>query len=281
MLEPWLDALRDKGRSENTLHTYKRRMEQFVKWFEDTNGETLTPEGVTPTDMREFKAYLQTVKKQAASTINLSLLAISSWLQYSGQTVAVPPLIREMKKAPQWLDRKEQHALMRAIEREQNVRETALLILMLHTGLRISEVESLDIGDLTLTDRAGELIVRHGKGDKVRHVPMNKEVRKTLGTYLAFRTQGPVFLSQRGQGSHRLTVSGIRQVVEKYAYLAKIPELHPHVLRHTFAKNLLDIGANMGVVAEIMGHENLNTTAQYTRPSSQDKAQAVEKLTQN
>ena len=232
MLTNWLSDLRDKGRSENTLQTYSRRMEQFVKWFEDTNGENITPEGVTPTDMREFKAYLQTVRKQAASTINLSLLSISSWLQYSGQTVAVPPLIREMKKAPQWLDRKEQHALMRALERQQDNRETALIMLMLHTGLRISEVATLDIDDLSLLDRGSELIVRHGKGDKVRHVPLNKEVRKALGTYLGSRAQGPVFLSQRGQGSHRLTVSGVRQVVEKYAYLAKIPELHPHVLRH-------------------------------------------------
>jgi len=281
VLTNWLSDLRDKGRSENTLRTYSRRMEQFVKWFEDTNGETLTPEGVTPTDMREFKAYLQAVKKQAASTINLSLLAVSSWLQYSGQTAVVPPLIREMKKAPQWLDRKEQHALMRALERQQDNRETALIMLMLHTGLRISEVATLDIDDLSLLDRGSELIVRHGKGDKVRHVPLNKEVRKALGTYLGSRAQGPVFLSQRGQGSHRLTVSGIRQVVEKYAYLSKILELHPHVLRHTFAKNLLDVGINMSVVAELLGHENLNTTAQYTRPSSQDKAQAVEKLVLN
>ncbi|MDI6880801.1 MAG: tyrosine-type recombinase/integrase [Desulfitobacteriaceae bacterium] len=278
MFTNWLDTLQDKGKSENTLRTYRRRLEQFAAWFEPTLGESLTPKRVTPMDLRDYKAYLQTVRKQAASTINLSLLAISSWLHYSGQTAAIPPLVRESKKAPQWLDRKAQHALLRALERVQDARETALILVMLHTGLRISEIAALDIEDLTITERAGELTVRQGKGDKVRYVPLNKAARQALSAYLGSRTHGPVFLSQRGQGRLRLTVSGIRQVVEKYAYLAKIPGLHPHVLRHTLAKNLLDVGVNLSVVAEILGHENLNTTAVYTRPSSQDKALAVEKL---
>ena len=75
-----------------------------------------------------------------------------------------------------------------------------------------------------------------------------------------------------------MTVSGIRQVIDQYAYLAKLPELHPHALQHTFARNLLKTGEGLEIVVEILGHKSLNTTRIYTQPSEPDKANAVEKL---
>ncbi|KLU62279.1 tyrosine recombinase XerC [Peptococcaceae bacterium CEB3] len=90
------------------------------------------------------------------------------------------------------------------------------------------------------------------------------------------RTSGPVFLSQRKD--KRLTASGIRQVINQYAYLSKLPELHPHALRHTFAKNLLSTGEGLEIVAEVLGHKSLDTTRVYVKPTEQEKARAMEKL---
>lgn len=274
----WLDHLRDSGKSENTIRAYRGRVLLFGKWFEGTNGEAITPDRVTPTDLREYKSYLLGTKKYAPATVNLSLTAIADWLAFHEKTVRMPSYIEEVKSAPQWLDRLEQHALSRAVERENAPRDVALLTLMLNTGLRISEVAALDISDLTLGERSGSAKVRQGKGGKFRVVPLNSDTRKALREYLGTRTTGPVFLSQRGRGKKRLTASGIRQIIDKYSYLAKLPELHPHALRHTFAKNLLNTGEGIEMVAEILGHKNLNTTRIYTRPSEQDKANAVEKL---
>ncbi|WP_373887433.1 tyrosine-type recombinase/integrase [Desulfosporosinus nitroreducens] len=72
----------------------------------------------------------------------------------------------------------------------------------------------------------------------------------------------------------------MRQVIDQYAYLAKLPELHPHGLRHTFARNILKTGEGLEMVAEILGHKSLNTTRIYTQPFEQDKAKAMEKLSQ-
>ncbi|WP_240983819.1 tyrosine-type recombinase/integrase [Acididesulfobacillus acetoxydans] len=83
-------------------------------------------------------------------------------------------------------------------------------------------------------------------------------------------------LSQRGRGPKRLTASGIGQVIDQYAYLAKLPQLHPHALRHTFAKNMLNAGEGLEMVAEFLGHKRLDTTR--TKPTEQEKARAVEKL---
>lgn len=277
-LNAWLEHLRHANKSENTLRAYRQRVLHFAEWFESTNGEALIPEHVTPTDLREYKAYLLINMKRTPSTVNLSFVAIANWLDFNGQNVPMPSYVEEVRSAPQGLERSDQLSLTRAVERENIPRDIALITLMLNTGLRISEVAALDIDDITLGERSGSLTVRLGKGGKYRAVPINSDTRKALRDYLNGRTRGPVFLSQRGKGTGRLTASGIRQVIDQYAYLAKLPELHPHALRHTFARNLLKTGEGLEMVAEILGHKSLNTKRIYTQPSEQDKANAVEKL---
>jgi len=125
----------------------------------------------------------------------------------------MPPLVEEVRSAPKWLDRLEQRALLRAVERGGVPRDVALITLMLNIGLRISEVAAMDIEDLTLGERSGSLKVRQGKGGKYRTVPLNSDARKALKDYLNGRTNGPIFLSQRGRGTKRLTASGIRQII--------------------------------------------------------------------
>ncbi|KGK81935.1 hypothetical protein DP73_21110 [Desulfosporosinus sp. HMP52] len=263
----WLEYLRNINKSENTLRAYRQRVLGFAKWFESKNGETLTHERVTSTDLREYKSYLLINLKRTPSTVNLSFVAIANWLDFNGQNVPMPSYVEEVRSAPQGLERLDQRSLFRAVERESIPRDIALITLMLNTGLRISEVAALDIDDLIIGDRSGSLKVRLGKGSKFRTVPLNSDTRKVLRDYLNGRTKGPVFLSQRGKGTGRLTASGIRQVIDQYAYLAKLPELHPHALRHTFARNLLKTGEGLEMVAEILGHKSLNSTRIYTQPS--------------
>ncbi|WP_165574364.1 tyrosine-type recombinase/integrase [Desulfosporosinus sp. HMP52] len=168
--------------------------------------------------------------------------------------------------------------LNREIQSQSLPRDIALITLMLNTGLRISEVAALDIEDLTIGDRSGSLKVRMGKGGKFRTVPLNSDTRKALCAYLNGRTNGPIFLSQRGKGTGRLTSSGIRQVIDQVRIsrqTARFTSSHP---ADTFAQNLIKADEGLEMVAEVLGHKSLNTTNIYTQPSEQDKANAVEKL---
>lgn len=277
MLE-WSKKMQSEEKSQNTINSYVHRVQRFAAWFEDTNGEQLDPGKVTSTDLREYKAYLQNVLKQKAQTVNLSLNALRSWLQYHSQDVTFPDFVEKQKAAPQALTKLEEHAFIRAVERGRNKRDIALIGVMLNAGLRISEVVALDIEDLSIGERSGSALIRQGKGNKERKIPLNKTVRKALLDYIGDRKAGPVFLSQKSFNNSRLTTSGVGQVVAKYAFQARLPNVHPHILRHTFAKNLLDKVKDLNIVASILGHESIATTSIYTMPTDQDLQRAVDDL---
>jgi len=147
---------------------------------------------------------------------------------------------------------------------------------MIKTGLRVSELVDLMLGDVELAERAGKVIVREGKGGKYREVPLSKEVRVALEIYLQQREEDGsqrLFLGQRGP----LNVPGVQYLVAKYAYQARLPDVTPHTLRHTFGKNLVDAGVSLEQVAALLGHESLDTVMIYTKPSHGDLEKAVRK----
>jgi integrase/recombinase XerC len=120
------------------------------------------------------------------------------------------------------------------------------------------------------------LTVRKGKGRKQRTVPLNAEARAAL---LALKVAGPkrapeVLHGQRGA----LTARGVQAILKRYQAAAKVEDLSPHVLRHTFGKNLADAGTPIQVIADLMGHESLETTRRYVQPGHEDLAAAVERL---
>jgi integrase/recombinase XerC len=140
--------------------------------------------------------------------------------------------------------------------------------------LRISELAALKVEDLEIGERSGWVHVRQGKGGKSRRVPLNNQVRQALSAYLAERGQDKsdrLFLGQRGP----MGEWGVHELVKKYAYQARLEDVTAHTLRHTFAKNLVDAGVPLDQVATLLGHESLDTTRVYTKPSEKDLEQAV------
>jgi len=135
-----------------------------------------------------------------------SILAFCKWAQEHGLADGNPSdevsIVPEVRTAPKWLTKGEQYALIRAVQKANRPRDEALIMLMLHTGLRASEVSKLRIGDISISPRKGEIIVRGGKGEKFRTVPLNLNVRKALKAYLSVRPQVDhdyLFVGQRGQ----------------------------------------------------------------------------------
>ena len=164
-------------------------------------------------------------------------------------------------------------------ERWLDKRNTALLSLLARAGLRVSEVCTLAVGDVTLNGRSGAALVRKGKGVKERQVALSKQARQALQIYLEVRPDWPTeqfFFSRTGK---RLDTRAVQRLVEKLARLAGIAhQVTPHTLRHTFATRFLrkggdpsaDFRTGLATLQMLMGHANLVTTARYLHP---DKAQ--------
>ena len=243
--------------------------------------------------------FLRPLRYAQRRPLKIALLAILVWIAFMGlqranlDTAPMTPagiaqavLVGEQRAFGEvgWLDRKEQYALRRTAEKDGNRRNLAIILLLMNTGLRVSEVAGLRLDDLQLSERKGEVTVR-GKGLKVRTVPLNADVRKALRDYLAKRPKAEhdaVFVGQKGDPLGKL---GIEYQIATLGRLSGFvgsngaaERLTPHMLRHTFAKNLVDQGVGLDQVAMLMGHRSLTTTARYTKPSKQDLAKAVEKL---
>ena len=284
--------LASRDQSANTVKGYVQDLNKFSSWFELTNGEKLTPQTLTPTDARLYRQHLLTVRKASPATINRHLAALRAFGRAAvdaGELDSNPLAdlrgISEQKTAPKWLDRREQAAILRESERNlaaakseagkrQAIRDQCVIILLLNTGLRISELTALDRDDLELSERAGSLRVRNGKGCKARTIPLNATVRKALRAWLYSRcdhNESSVFLGKRGE---RLAPSGIQRRIAELGRRVKV-EVTPHTLRHTFAKNLVDAGVSLEKVAMLLGHSSLNTTKIYITPSRADLDLAV------
>ena len=287
-----------QDRSAATVASYISDLRQFARWFEQTNGDTVTPERVTALDIRDYRQYMLTVLRRKPATINRHLASISAWLSWAvdtGQIESNPARqvngVSSVPQPPKWLTRQEEGALLRSVERavqsartepakRQAARNRALVIGMLNTGLRADEICNLELDDLQIGERKGSVTVRNGKGRKQRTIPLNKQARQAFSDWLAIRPNVDstwVFVGQRG---NKLSTSALRRIISDLAYAAKLDpqEVSPHTLRHTFAKRLVDAGVSLEKVATLLGHSNLNTTRIYLTPGREDLETAVNLL---
>jgi site-specific recombinase XerD len=274
------------GKSPHTITAYTRDVRLFSQWFFSTNGKTLSPEAITPIDVREYRSHLLAVKNYKPATVNRKLASLSAFCEWAREAGLIPAnpaqgisQVDQVRPAPKWLDKNEQYALLRAVQERGRRRDIALVTLMLNTGLRVSEVADLKVSDVKISPRKGSVTVRGGKGEKYRTVPLNVDVRKSIQTYLEERQASDggdaLFVGQRG-GS--LKPSGIYYLIGRYAYDARLEDVTPHTLRHTFGKNLVDTGVSLDRAAQLLGHESVDTTRIYTTPSQQDLQREVEKI---
>jgi integrase/recombinase XerD len=274
------------AKSANTLRAYTRDLRLFGEWFALTNGKGLSPERITPIDVREYRSHLLVVKHYKPATVNRKLASLSAFCEWAREAGLIPAnpvagisLVEEVRPAPRWLDKNAQYALLRAVQERGKARDIALITLMLHSGLRVSEVSNLKVADVRISPRRGSVQVRGGKGERFRSVPLNVDARKAVQAHLEELggTEGDrwLFMGKRGG---QLKSSGIRYLVQRYAYDARLEEVTPHTLRHTFGKNLVDAGVPLDRVASLLGHESVDTTRIYTTPSEQDLQREVEKV---
>lgn len=278
ILTSFQNHLLGRGLSPGTVAIYLGHLRRFSSWVEGTYGD-FDPAAVTPLDVADYRRYLQG-RNRKPTTVNNALDAIGSfftWAEGAGLVQTDPTegvkRLKEQKSAPKWLSRREVGALVRAVQKYGNKKEQALVTLLLHTGLRVSEAVSLGAADVIIRERSGYVVVRRGKGGKYREVPLNVTARRVLGEYLSDLKGEWLFPGKSGPMTRRAA----EKVLAKFARLSGV-EVTPHRLRHTFCKMLADAGEGLDRIAMLAGHENLNTTSRYTKPGMADLEAAVGKI---
>ncbi len=183
------------------------------------------------------------------------------------------------KAAPRAITEDEQRRLLRIGERAK-ARDRAIAVVLLYTGLRLAELVALDVDDVKTSARKGLVIVRSGKGDAYREVPLNALVRQVLDEWLTERKtkaaedERAVFVGRSGR---RLSKRSVDDVVRGLGKDADV-QLSAHILRHTFLTRMVRQGSGLVLVAELAGHRRLETTRGYSLPSDIDRLLPVENL---
>ena len=278
------DFLAANDFSAHTVKAIKSDLAKFARWFVAANNERFDPARVTVRDVADFRDHLARVCRQAVSTTNRALVSVRRFLGYlvasgalSGNPAESVKELRRMPILPKGLTTAEVRKILREIELRQDHKAGACIGLMLHGGLRASEVVGLELDDVTIAPRSGQVVCRRGKGNKQRIVPLSVEARRVVQAYLETRPPvgcQAVFIGERGA----LTYSGLRAICSKYTAITGVV-FTAHGLRHTFAHRYLDQTSNDLVgLAQILGHESLNTTSIYTRRGQDELQERIDDL---
>jgi len=289
-LELYARYLRDhEDLAPATLRNYLGDLRQFAFWCEATSAEgteastPFDPAGVATPTITAYRSYLQDVAGLRPATVNRALVSLKryfAWVAEAGiigrDPSRVVKLVAQEASPPRQLTNKEENALMAAVAAGGNLRDVTMITVALHTGLRAAEICSLTPGQAHLGRRSGTLETR-GKGNKYREVPLNATARTTLAEYL--HTLPPdgryVFPSRRtGRG---LSERALGHLVKRYATRAGITDVSPHDLRHRFGYRMAEV-VPLHRLAQIMGHDSLNTTMGYVRGTKADLQKEVEKI---
>ncbi len=276
--------LASKGLSEKTIDDYKEDLLIFLRDFPKKQ----TTDDLLETDLNDF-AIKEGEKDRSSSTIARRLSALFNFYQFlskRGIIEVAPERVdrpKEEKSLPVILSFEEIERLLDAPDtsKESGMRDKAMLETMYATGLRVSELCSLPLSSINVQNRL--IVVRHGKGNKQRTVPISPFALEWLETYIHdFRSlnkgkkKKEVFLNLRGEPISR---NYFFMQVKKYAEQVGIEvSISPHTLRHCFATHLLENGAELRAVQEMLGHAHLSTTQIYTHVSTRRILEAYDRF---
>jgi integrase/recombinase XerC len=294
LIEQFLEHLRyERNVSAHTLRNYSSDLEQFTHFLDpDKNAKLPDVSDIDHLTIREWMASLHTDQKKKSS-IARKLAALRTFFQFlvregvlelnPAKLVATPKL---EKKLPKHLSIEEAIRFIEMPDTETDLgkRDRAMLELMYATGVRVAELTTLNVGDV---DFQNQLIRVTGKRRKQRIVPFGDPAGEAIRNYLEVRDKflfnAPVskrddealFLNYQGT---RITTRSVGRMVEKYIRIcAGMHNISPHALRHSFATHLLDSGADLRDIQELLGHARLSTTQVYTHVSMEKLIEVYDK----
>ncbi len=277
----------ERNYSHYTVESYSTALAQFFDFLNEEYGEVPNLEDIVTNDIRPFLSYLMD-KGQKKSSLRLKIAAVKSFFKFCqkrGLTVKNPaslvPTPKREKKLPSFLLQKEVSTMIDNITGDDvvSLRDKALAELLYSSGLRISEALQLNVVDINFYEKSVKVL---GKGRKERIVPIGAKALTSLKKYIEKRRdlidevkENALFLSKRGKSMN--PVNAYRIINSLMKQNTESPQKSPHVLRHTFATHLLDNGADIQSVSEMLGHASLSTTQVYTHVSIERLKSAYKK----
>jgi integrase/recombinase XerC len=283
----------ERGASEHTVRAYAREVRNFAAYLEETLGEGA---GVGAVEHLHIRAYLGLLYERGLTKASAAraLAAVRSWFKWlakEGKVAQNPALLVSTPKLPKHLPRvpsvEEVNRVLDSLEEKaagNDKHETAawperdrvIFELLYGCGIRNSELVGLNMGSVKWGDDA--VLVR-GKGKKERLVPLGDEAAAALRAYLPLREakllaagkgkmvhDGPLMTNLRMRGDCRLTTRSVGRIVKAIALSRGLAaDVHPHTLRHAFGTHMLEEGADLRAIQEMLGHERLSTTQRYTQ----------------
>ena len=298
----------ERGASSHTLRAYSRELERFTNYLCATKADALEIRSVEHTDIRAYLAVLYDQGLTRASAAR-ALAAVRSWFKWLAQgghviqnaatLVSTPKLPKHLPRVPsaeevnRVLDTLPESAEGRtADDREAGAalwpeRERVIWELLYGCGIRNSELVGINLSDIHW---ANDAVLVRGKGRKERYVPLADATREALLAYLPVREHrlrsrgnllmhaGPLLINQTARGDARLTTRSVGRIVKAIAVSRGLAaDVHPHTLRHAFGTHMLEEGADLRAIQEMLGHERLSTTQRYTQLTTTQLQQVYDK----
>ena len=271
----------ERNASEHTVKNYRIDLRDFFEFLKEKS--------LSQVDYLDIRRYLSVLKEHQyqKSSVSRKLACLRSFFKFLTRenVLKINPAAsvqspKKEKRLPKYLELSEVVHLLEAPNGKswQEKRDKAILETLYSAGIRVGELAGLNESDLDLL--SGQMKIR-GKGKKERIVPLGSVAAKAIQNYCELRpkvepkSKGALFVNRR---STRLTDRSVRRILNKYARrIALKKDVSPHVLRHSFATHLLDRGADLRSVQELLGHENLSTTQIYTHVSTKRLREAFQK----
>lgn len=282
LVENFVKYLNSKGKSENTLKSYKLHIAEYIKWFSDSYGTCFKK--LYRENILEYKSFLINVKKFKgknlnAKTINAKLSALAFLNKFLIEQKVQDEVVindSDMIKIqinyanPTDINKAEVESFRQKILESGDKRLYALATLLAYGGLRISEALNVKLHDISLQGK--ELIVKKGKGEKQRIVYLNTKIVNSIREYLKERNDDGEFLFPSRE-SDKVDRTVINKQFKKFS-----DKITPHKLRHFFCTNALSAGFGIHEVANQAGHSSVQTTLIYTNPSRDEMKRKTELL---
>jgi len=283
LMQKFINNLREtEDLQEKTIKEYQSDLKHYITWLKET-GRQDPIQDTAATTITAYRDYMQKEKKLKPATTNRRLITLKrlfEWTQKEGHTPQNPAkaarLLPEERTSPRQMTDKEEAGLIAAAGQEKNLRDLTIITLMSHTGLRTMEVSNAQKEDIYIGPKSGKITIRAGKRQKWREVPLNSTARTALSAYLNSSPESNYLFPSQKTGS-RYSERGIRFMIQKHMKTAGIEGLSPHDLRHRFGYTMAK-KVPLHRLAQLMGHDSLDTTKIYVQATLEDLQKDVEKI---
>jgi integrase/recombinase XerC len=294
----------ERGVSAHTLRAYQRELHSFAAWWATRHGaDEAADKSVQQIEHTDIRAFLGTLYERGLSKASAAraLAAIRSWFKWLARTghieqnaaslVSTPRLPKHLPRVPSIEQMNQVVDSVGEDAASWPARDKAILELLYGCGIRNAELTGLNVNDIHWVNEA---ILVQGKGHKQRFVPLGDAAAEALRSYLTERaarlaatkgaTTPALFLNLKlrglsnAGGEARLTTRSVGRIVKRIAILRGLSsEVHPHTLRHAFGTHLLEEGADLRAIQELLGHERLSTTQRYTQLTTSQLTQVYDR----